>query len=213
VSGESAGLVVALIGPGTQLERQLAVACAGAGADLAFATTTAAGEEEFALNSIANEAWAIGREQFVTVLDATDPTQVMAFAEQVWDRYGRCDVLVCAHHAPATAPLDELSPDEWRATLEANLSAPFYAAQAFGRLMERAHGGVIVFLTRNLEGGDAAFSTARAGIGALSAALNDGWHARGVTAVILHGSSGAETKVVEEMLRVLAGLMATARTP
>jgi NAD(P)-dependent dehydrogenase (short-subunit alcohol dehydrogenase family) len=213
VSGEAAGLVVALMGPGTQLERELAVACAEAGADLAFATTTPAGDEEFALNSIANEAWALGREQFVTVLDATDPAQVMAFAEQVWDRYGRCDVLVCAHHAPATAPLDELSPDEWCATLEANLSAPFYAAQAFGRLMERAHGGAIVFLARELEGADAAFATARAGIAALSAALNDGWRTRGVSSTVLHGSSGAAAQVVEDMRRRLAGLKATARTP
>ena len=135
--------MVALMGAGSDLDRALAIACAEAGADLALATTRKTQDEEFAVNSIANEAWALGRGQFVSPVDAHDATEVMAFAEQVWDRYGRCDALIAAHFAEGSAPLDELSPDEWEATVAMNLTAPFIAAHAFGRLMERDGRGVI----------------------------------------------------------------------
>ena len=75
---------------------RIAVALAEAGADLALGTVSVAQVEEFSTASIANEVWAIGREQFNSVLDASDPAAAAAFAAEVCDRLGRCDAVVIA---------------------------------------------------------------------------------------------------------------------
>jgi NAD(P)-dependent dehydrogenase (short-subunit alcohol dehydrogenase family) len=200
MSGELAGKVVAMIAGGSALDRAVAIACAEAGADLALATVARTQEEEFAMNSIANEAWALEREQFVTLLDSGQPTEVMAFAEETWDRYGRCDAFIAAHHLASAAPLDELSPDEWAAVVHANLTAPFVALHAFGRLMERGGSGSLVALVPAVAGADAAYHSARAGLVPLVEAINEGWGDRGVRAAIVHlDTPGADAarRVVE----------------
>lgn len=195
MSGELAGKVVALIGQGSPLDRALAIACAEAGADLALGTVEHTQEQEFAMNSIANEAWSVGREQFVTVMDAADGTAVQSLAEQTWDRYGRCDVVVAAHHGPSQAPLDELSQDEWEAALRVNLTGPFLAAHAFGRLMERSDRGLVVLVAPTVADADAAYLAARAGLEVVASAVNGWWGEAGVRALVMEipdGQSPAE---------------------
>ena len=96
------GKVAALIGVGSDIDRAIAMVCAEAGAQLALATHSGEQAQEFAMNSIANEAWAVGAEQFVVTTDAAEPGALAAFASEVLRRYRRCDlVLVCeADHAP-----------------------------------------------------------------------------------------------------------------
>ena len=77
------GRVVALIGRGGPLDRALAVALAEGGADLALATCERLPQQEFAVASIANEVWAIGREQFSQVIDAGHEVEVAEFAQDV----------------------------------------------------------------------------------------------------------------------------------
>lgn len=192
MSGALAGKVVAIIGPGGDAHRTLAVLCAELGANIALATTNRERDQEFAVNSIANEVWAIGREQFATPINASDDTAVIAFADEVWDRLGRCDVLVAAHDAPASAPLDELSPDEWEITIRENLTAPYLALQAFGRLMEREGGGMLVAVVPPLEGADAAYAAARAGLREFCASVEEAWRSRSVHCVVVDGSAGLE---------------------
>ena len=159
-----AGRVVALIGAGTDGDRAFVVACAEAGANIALGTIDKSQAQEFAMNSIANEIWSIGREHFVRVMDHADPTAVVAFADEIWDRLGRCDLAVLTHDVPSFAPIEELSPDEWSATIQLNLTAPFLAAQAIGRLMEREGAGHILILIPDDVSGDAAYRAARAGL-------------------------------------------------
>lgn len=198
-----AGRVVAVIGPGGDLHRVLAIACAEAGADLALATTDRSQAQEFAVNSIANEAWAVGVGQFVTRLDALDPAAVMAFADETWDRYRRCDVLICAHDLPSNAPLDELSADEWAVTLAANLTAPFLALHAFGRSMERDGQGTVVAVIPRRETADAAYRAARAGLEAAVTDIAAHWAPRGVRAVALRADPGASRDAARELIERL----------
>ncbi len=180
-----AGKVVAVIGHGDSLHRAIAIAAAEGGANIALATTARTQDEEFAVNSIANEIWAIGREHFVCLMDAAEATAVTSFAEQTWDQFGRCDLLVCAQATLSTAPLDELSADEWEATIRTNLTSPFLAAQAFGRLMERARAGRVVFLRHSGPDIDAASLAALAGLDTVAAAINTAWGPAGVGADVL----------------------------
>lgn len=179
------GQVVAIIGPASAATRAIAIACGEAGADIALGTVDRSQEQEFGLNSIANELWSIGREQFVRVMDAAGAVAVTAFADEVFDRMGRCDALICAHHQPSDVPVDELGPGEWEQVLRANLTAPFLAAQAFGRLFERERHGRVLFIENEGETGDASYRAARSGLAGLIAGLNDAWRERGVRAEVV----------------------------
>ena len=179
-----AGKVVALICRGVDADRAIAVACAEAGADVALATVEPIQEQEFATASIANEVWAIGRKQFNRLLDSADPASVAAFAAEVWDRLGGCDLLVAAHDHASYVSLDELGPDEFAETVKVNLGGPFLAAQAFGRLMERNGGGRIVFVDADAPG-DVSYRAAKAGLAGLAARLNEEWAAAGVRAAVV----------------------------
>jgi len=196
-----AGKVVALIGTGADLDRAITVACAEAGANLALGTVDRSQRQEFATNSIANEVWALGREHFVRVMDATEATEVTSFADETWDRLGTCDVLIANHELVSTADLDDLSPDEWERSLRVNLTGPFLAAQAFGRLMERAGSGLVVFVATERKHADAAWTASRAGLDGLAAQIERAWGDAGVGARVVwcpHSDAQAAAKLVLE---------------
>jgi NAD(P)-dependent dehydrogenase (short-subunit alcohol dehydrogenase family) len=138
------GRAIALVCRGSEADRAIAVALAEAGANVALGTVTRAQDEEFATASIANEIWAMGREQFNRVLDAADPAAAAAFAAEVCDRLGRCDGLVLAPGPLPEIPFDELSRDEWDPVVAQTLTAWLFSAQAFARVIERGGGGVMV---------------------------------------------------------------------
>jgi len=196
--------VVAIMGAGTDQDRAIAVACAEAGARIALGTLDRSQQQEYAVNSIANEIWSIGPEQFATVLDATDAADVEAFAAQVWDRFGACDLLVANHDTFTEAPLDELSPDEWEATIRANLNAPFFAAHAFGRRLTEQGGGRVLLIAHERPGGDAAYAAAKAGLEGLARAMTEGWSHMGVFVEALAGvqdPDGLARTAVERLAR------------
>jgi NAD(P)-dependent dehydrogenase (short-subunit alcohol dehydrogenase family) len=89
-----AGRVVAIVGTGSDLDRAIAVACAEAGADVALGTESDAREQDYGMNSIANELWALGREHFVRVL--TGPAEVGELVAEARARLGRCDAVISA---------------------------------------------------------------------------------------------------------------------
>ncbi len=122
-----AGKVVALAGSGSDSDRAAAISCAEAGADLALATLSTDQAAEFGMNSIANEAWVLGSEQFVRVIDATDTAAVAAFVEETWARYGGCDAFVVTTTTPPGM------------------------AEAFARRMGEAGSGVLIYVSEDGE--------------------------------------------------------------
>ncbi len=192
MTGPLTGRVVALIGAGTEADRALVVACAEAGAGIALGTVDASQPCEFAMHSIANEIWAIGREHFVRVMESAEPTAVAAFAEEVWDSFGRCDVLLLAHARGSNVAPYELSLSEWSDSLRANLTGPFLAFQAFARLMERQQSGLILFAPADLPGSDLSVAAARGGQRALAEAAHTALWPFGVSVTFAPGLSPAE---------------------
>ncbi|MCY3602604.1 MAG: hypothetical protein OXH12_05930, partial [Chloroflexi bacterium] len=87
------GQVIATIGGGDAHHRAVAVAVAEAGASVALATFNAIPDQEFSVNSIANEVWALGRDHFADVIEASDPEQMGAFTQKTWSQLGRCDAI------------------------------------------------------------------------------------------------------------------------
>ena len=102
-----AGRVALIAGANGPFGRAIAVALAEAGAEVALTTSTTAEAEQFAINSIGNELWAIDRRYLALVTDLADPASVDGALRQAAGGLGGLDVIVMAASQPSTL-LDRL---------------------------------------------------------------------------------------------------------
>ena len=189
------GKVVALICRGSDVDRAIAVALAEAGADIAMATISRQQTEEFSTASIANEVWAMGRDQFNTIMDAADPVAAQSFAEEVCDRLGRCDAVVIAPGPTPFVEFDELSRDEWEPMVNGGLTAPVIASQAFARVLERAGGGTVVVVDDGSSHENVAGSILSESLRSLGAHLGIVWRNRTLRCLVI-SREGAPDRIV-----------------
>jgi NAD(P)-dependent dehydrogenase (short-subunit alcohol dehydrogenase family) len=99
------------------------------------------------LQAVAREIEAHGRRALGVPCDVADPAQVRALFEAVAAAFGRLDLLF--NNAGVSAPgvpMDELTYEQWKAVVDANLTGSFLCAQGAMRLMkqQRPQGGRIV---------------------------------------------------------------------
>ena len=99
------------------------------------------------LQAVVREIEAKGRRGLGVPCDIGDPAQVRALFDEVQAVFGRLDLLFnnAGIGAPAV-PMDELSYEQWKAVVDANLTGSFLCAQGAMRLMkaQRPQGGRIV---------------------------------------------------------------------
>jgi len=131
---------VALVtGAGSGIGRSVAVALACA--DYAVVL---AGRRKAQLEQTAVEA---GGATLALVTDVTQPASVEALFAEIKSRFGRLDLLF-NNAGIATAPVgvDELSVEDWRATIDTNLTGTFLCTRAAFRLMksQQPPGGRII---------------------------------------------------------------------
>jgi len=78
-------------------------------------------------------------------LDITQAPAVHAAAEQLEERLGHVDILVnCAGVNPSQRHFRDLSIEDWKNTVDVNLSGMFYTCQATLKGMRKRHDGVII---------------------------------------------------------------------
>lgn len=100
--------------------------------------------------------------------DLTDDEQATALPARVAQRFGALDVLVNNAGARGVKPLLDIEPDEWRRTLDIDLTAPFVLSKAAIPLMAEQGRGKIVNVA-SMAGlaafrDRAAYSAAKAGV-------------------------------------------------
>jgi len=83
-----------------------------------------------------------------TLADVSDPAQVDRLFDAATAHLGGLDVLVNnAGIAGPTAPVEEVTPDEWDRTMAVNINSQFYCARRAVPLLKAAGGGSIVNLS------------------------------------------------------------------
>jgi NAD(P)-dependent dehydrogenase (short-subunit alcohol dehydrogenase family) len=131
---------VALVtGAGSGIGRSVALALARAGYSVVLA-----GRRKAPLDEVALEA---GSATLLLVTDITQPASVDTLFAEIKTRFGRLDLLFNnAGIATAPTPLDDLKVDDWRATIDTNLTGTFLCTRAAFRLMksQRPRGGRII---------------------------------------------------------------------
>lgn len=118
-------------------------------------------------------------------VDVADPDSARAGVAEVLDRHGRLDVLVNSAGIALLAPALELGVDEWRRTLDVNLTGSWLMAQAAGRVMvEQGYGRIVNLASQAASSGlekHAAYCASKAGINGLTRTLAVEWGPHGVT--------------------------------
>ncbi|MFE5742355.1 SDR family oxidoreductase [Streptomyces celluloflavus] len=130
-----AGKVAVVTGAGSGIGRAVAQALAAAGWDVVLAGRRAEALAETArlLEPRDSDGPAVIR----VPTDVTRPAEVDALFAAVRDRFGRLDLLFNnAGTFGRSAPLDELSYDDWRSVVDVNLTGAFLCAQAAFRMMK-----------------------------------------------------------------------------
>ncbi len=127
-----------------------------------------------ALEALASE---LGEDRALPVTaDLTVPDQVAAAVERAWGWLGGLEALVnCAGIARPT-PLQNLTPETWRTTIDVNLNGAFYVSREVGLRMAAADGGTIVNIGSELGATlgmatNIAYCASKAGIIGLTKAL------------------------------------------
>jgi meso-butanediol dehydrogenase/(S,S)-butanediol dehydrogenase/diacetyl reductase len=98
------------------------------------------------MEAIAADLRTLGAEISTFVCDVRDPAQVNALADHAVSTHGSLDIWINnAGIGYIMKPLSEVSPEDWRAVIDVNLSGAFFGLQAASRVMiAQGSGGRIV---------------------------------------------------------------------
>ncbi len=173
---------MALVTGGTRgFGRVIAEAYAEAGADVAICS-----RDGDAAAAVARDiARTTGRRTLGLRADVSDPASVDGLIATVLDRFGGLDTLVNNAGVNIRRPVEDLSEQDWRTVLGANLEGTFYCCRAVSRhLKERRFGRVLnvssMMAVASLAG-RVPYTAAKAGILAMTRTLALEWAPHGVT--------------------------------
>ncbi len=138
---QAADPVVAITGAGRGIGREIALAFADASARLVLAARTEPELEQ--TRALVAER---GAEAIVVPTDVTDPDQTTSMARAALDAFEMIDVLVCnSGIAGPTAPLWEIEPEQWRATMRVNVEGVSLCCRAvLPSMVARGAGSILV---------------------------------------------------------------------
>ena len=186
------GRTAIVTGGGRGIGRTMALALAEAGADVAVAARTVS-----AIEAVAEEVRALGRESIAVSTDVSRSSDVDALVERTLDRFGKIDILVNnagVFQEAAVVPFPDvtlrppyvarestsrMSDEEWRAIVDTNISGVFYGCRAVApHMLERRSGKII-----NVSSGsgthasrmEAAYCASKAAVNMLTRALALEW--------------------------------------
>lgn len=120
------------------------------------------------------------------VADLADKTALGEIASKVIDLVGNPDILINAAGINTRQAGDDVTPEGWAATLDLNLTAPFFLAQSFVSAMKEKKWGRIVnfasLQTYRAFPGGVAYGATKAGIAQVTRAMAEDWSRYGITA-------------------------------
>ena len=135
-----AGRVALVTGGGKRLGRAVALRLASEGADVAVHY----GKSEAEAREVVAEIEKLGRRGAAFSAELTDVAAIQKLVQGVASRFARLDVLVnCAANFLETK-FGETNEASWDASLDTNLKAPFFCAQAAAPHLAKSGRGVII---------------------------------------------------------------------
>ena len=128
-----------ITGGGRGIGRGIAVAFAKQGCDVAIAART-----ESEVRETTELVRAEGRQALALHCDVADASSIHRAVQETLAGFGAIDILVNNAGYARFLPFQELTPDEWKRTLDVNLTGPFLCIQAvLPSMMARRSGRII----------------------------------------------------------------------
>jgi len=123
------------------LGREMALACADAGADCVLV-----GREAQSLEKTAGDIRGLGRQAFTIPADVSQPADCEAACQRALDEFGPIDILINnAGGRRQNIPTDEMPLAVWQELMDLNLTSTFICTKKFGgAMLARGHGGRII---------------------------------------------------------------------
>src|SRR5216683_1157200 len=135
-----AGRVALVTGAGKRLGRAVALRLASEGADVAVHY----GKSEAEAREVVGEIEKLGRRASAFSAELTDVQAIQKLVQNVASRFARLDILVnCAANFLETK-FGETNEATWDASLDTNMKAPFFCAQAAAPHLAKSGRGVII---------------------------------------------------------------------
>jgi NAD(P)-dependent dehydrogenase (short-subunit alcohol dehydrogenase family) len=174
------GRTALVTGAARGLGRDIALALANAGADVALGlrAETDAADLEAAIV-------AMGRRSMRVAMDVTSRAQVEAAVERVTEGFGGLDILVNnAGLGPPEAPAEDATEADFDLTFDINVKGLFFTSQVVARRMMRQGGGRIVNLSSQAGfaalPGEAIYCASKAAVSHLTKCLAVEWGRYGI---------------------------------
>ena len=142
------------------------------------------------LEAIAAEIAAAGGTALVHPADCTLEDEVEALFAAAAGRLGHVDLLINSTGVPQATPIDQMSLDEWRRVIDANLTSVFLASREAMKLMKPRGRGRIISIgsvaSQSPRLHAAAYVAAKYGLDGLTRALALEGREHGIAASVLH---------------------------
>ncbi len=139
-NGELHGRVALVTGSGRNIGREIAIALAAAGAQVAVNARSNRAEAE----AVAAEIQAAGGQAVSVLADVIDPAAVAAMTDKTVERFGRLDILVNSAAVRKESPLETMPFEEWREVLGVILDGAYHCSKAALPHLKRSGAGAII---------------------------------------------------------------------
>ncbi|MEN6464412.1 MAG: glucose 1-dehydrogenase [Syntrophaceae bacterium] len=193
------GKVALVTGAGRGIGRDIALALAEYGADVAVCSRTPA-----ELDKVRDAIEKLGRRALAVKADVTRITEIQGLVDKVAGAFGRIDILV--NNAGINIPqfAVDVTEEAWDRIMDINLKGLFFCAQAVGKVMIAQKGGKIINISSQTGTvaipKRAAYCASKGGVNQLTKLLALEWAEHGIN-VNAVAPTFIETPFTEPMFR------------
>lgn len=165
-------------GAGRGLGKEMAIALAEAGANVAIVTNQTPAEETAAAIE------ALGRKALPIVADLSDESKLAGIVQQTVNTFGSIDILVNNAGIIRRTPAADHAAEDWHAVLQVNLHSVFFLCQYAGREMIKQGSGKIINVASMLtfQGGInvPGYTASKHGVAGITKSLANEWAGKGI---------------------------------
>ncbi|MFI5098889.1 MAG: SDR family NAD(P)-dependent oxidoreductase, partial [Candidatus Acidiferrales bacterium] len=137
---ELSGRVALVTGAAKRLGRFVALRLAAEGADVAIHYSRSESQAQDAVHEIGK----LGRHAIAISADLTNVAQIQTLIDQTVSHFGRLDILVNNAANFLETKFGSTTEQSWDASLDTNLKAPFFCAQAAAPHLAKSGKGIII---------------------------------------------------------------------
>ncbi|MBT3311079.1 MAG: 3-oxoacyl-ACP reductase FabG [Desulfobacterales bacterium] len=174
------GKVAIVTGGSRGFGKSIALALAGAGADVVVASRTQAD-----LDAVAEEIKGMGRKALAISTDTSKEESIQNLAEKTIEEFGKIDILINNAGVGNNIPFLNIGDEDWDYVMNVNLKGYFMCSKIIGKYMFKAKTGRIINISSAMGNAPlpylAHYAASKGGINAMTKSLAQEWATRGIT--------------------------------